>query len=246
MRTRRAVTLMELLVTIGVVAIVVGITIPVLRTVALQRHDVRNLTSLRSTHQQFRQYANDNDDSFVNCGPPRRPGYPAVIDYGEPNGFEHISYLGQSGWWPMVLATYTREGFPTWHSTHWLPPDDPPPHIRRGYTNTRYIAESGFLYSPACITAPAMWRDGVDHLTPMDGHFRRVRWSETVHPAAKGLLFDSVAPLRSETSDKRQVAFVDGSVRMEDFLRPTGAPPGAARRGTAVLWTPHGILGRDF
>jgi prepilin-type N-terminal cleavage/methylation domain-containing protein len=242
----KGVTLLELLVTIGVVAIVTALTIPVLRSVGLKRHDVKNLTSLRSTHQQFREYANDHDDYFVNCGAPRRPGYPAIVDFGDPNGFEHISYLGQQAWWPMVLATYTREGSPTWHSTHWPPPEIGPPHIRQGYTNTRFITESGFLYSPACITAPSLWRDDAAPNSEVAGHFRRVRWNETSHASSKGMLFDSVRPQATHDQDNRTVVFVDGSAGLRDFLRPTSAPPGAARRGMPVLWTPHGILGRDF
>jgi len=237
---------MELLVTIGVVVVVVGIAIPVIRNVALRRHDVKNLTSLRSTHQQFREYANDHDDVFVNAGPPRRPGYPAVIDYGEPNGFELISYLGQSVWWPMVLATSTREGFPTWHSTHWPPPDDASPQLRGAYPGARYIAESGFAYSPACITAPAMWRDGVDHNGELFPFFRRVRWSETAYAASKGLLFDSVSPTGAHGRATRLVVFVDGSARSADVAHHAPNEPGASRRGPPVLWTPNGILGRDF
>lgn len=245
MGVRRAVTLLELLVTMGVVMVVVAITIPVLRSVVMQRHDAKNLASLRSTHQQFRQYANDHQDYFVNAGPPRRPGYPAVIDYGPGNGFEHISYLGQSGWWPMVLATYTREGFPTWHSTHWDPPEDPPPHIREGYTATRFIAESGFLYSPACITSPDMWRNGAED-SPRWEWLRKVRWSETAYASSKGLLFDSVRPQNSDTKAMRTTVFVDGSASLRDYLNPVESPPDAARRGEPVLWTPNGILGRDF
>jgi prepilin-type N-terminal cleavage/methylation domain-containing protein len=243
---RKGVTLLELLVTIGVVAIVVSITIPVLRSVGLKRHDIKNLTSLRSTHQQFREYANDHDDYFVNAGPPAHPGLPTLVDYGEPNGFIHMTYFGQRYWWPMVLATYTREGFPTWHSTHWPPPDDVSEPIVSGYDQPRFIAQSGFEYSDACISAPAMWRDGVDHNTDTSEHYRRVRWSETAHASSKGLLYDAVRPRYEQGKEIRTVVFVDGSAGKHDFLAPVASPPGAARRGVPVAWTPEGILGRDF
>lgn len=243
---RRAVTIVELLVTVAVVAIVVGITIPVLRTVAMKRHDVRNLTSLRSTHQQFRQYANDHQDYFVNAGLPRRPGAPVLVDYGDPNGFFVMTYNAHTVWWPMVLATYTREGFPTWHSTHWPPPDAPSEPIASGYTNIRYIAESGFHYSAACVTSPRFWQDGVDASLLAD-YANKVRWSDVAFASGKGLLFDSVQPQRRVgREDLRNVVFVDGAARAADFLDPAPAPPDAARRGRPVEWTPHGVLGRDF
>lgn len=247
MGAHKGVTLLELLVTVGVVAIVTAITIPVLRSVGLKRHDIRNLTSLRSTHQQFREYANDHDDYFVNAGPPAQPGLLTLVDYGEPNGFIHMTYFGHIAWWPMVLATYTREGFPTWHSTHWPPPDAVSEPIVSGYDQPRFIAESGFLYSPACISAPAMWRDDFD---PAGGdawsHLRRVRWSETAHASSKGLLYDAVRPRYEQGKEIRTVAFVDGSAGKHDFLNPVASPPGAQRRGAPVAWTPEGILGRDF
>lgn len=243
---RRAATIVELLVTVAVVAIVVGITIPVLRTVAMKRHDVKNLTSLRSTHQQFRQYANDHQDYFLNAGLPRRPGYPAAIDYGPGNGFEHISYLGQDTWWPMVLSTYTKEGFPTWHSTHWPPPERGPAHVHAGYTNTRYIAESGFIYSLACVTDPSLCRDSADASGGFDRYYQLVRWSTTAHPSSKGMLFDGVSPSRDDRTDWRNVVFVDGSAGLYDFFSPVASPEGARRRGRPVSWTPEGILGRDF
>lgn len=245
MGVRRAVTLLELLVAMGVVMVVVAITIPVLRSVVMQRHDAKNLASLRSTHQQFRQYANDHQDYFVNAGPPRRPELPTLIDYGEPNGFIHMTYLAHTVWWPMVLATYTREGFPTWHSTHWPAPDDVSEPIFSGYDQPRFIAQSGFQYSPACITSPQMWRDAADGAQQWS-YYRFVRWSETAHPASKGLLYDAVRPSVERGLEVRSVVFVDGSARKHNFFEAIASPPGAERRGAPVEWTPEGIHGRDF
>jgi hypothetical protein len=60
------------------------------------------------------------------------------------------------------------------------------------------------------------------------------------------MLYDAVRPRYEQGKEIRTVVFVDGSAGKHDFLNPVASPPGAARRGAPVAWTPEGILGRDF
>lgn len=241
--TARGVSLLEVMVTVAVVGILTAITIPVLRSMAMRGHDAKNQSSLRSTHQHFRIYANDNQDYFVNAGRPKAPGLPVVVDFGPGNGWMAMDYFVQVWKWPAVAALHFGEAFPTWHSTH----DREAParwQVATGaIANPQFIKDTSFLYSRAMLADPYCFADGVS----ASAHrcLREVRWSEVAFPSSKGLMVDFARPQRDPTAPFRNVSFVDGSVALIDFFAVAPQPPGAAWVGQPILSTPQGVLGRD-
>ena len=220
-RTARGVSLVEVLVTITVIGILTAITIPVLRSMAMRGHDAKNQSSLRSTHQHFRIYANDNDDYFVNAGRPERPGLPIVVDFGPGNGWMGFPYLLQKSRWPAVLGNALGEAFPTWHSTHEgtiRDRDGRPGNI----TNPQYVFETSLIYSQAMLADPFRFTSA-DSFHDYSA-YRMVRWSEVSFPSSKGLMIDMARPQKDHNREMRNIAFADGSVALVDLFS-TGSFP---------------------
>lgn len=242
-RASRGVTIVEVLITVGIVTLLMAITIPVLRSASMRSHDAKNQTSLRSTHQHFRLYANDNDDFFVNAGRPSAPGLPVIVDFGRGNGSFSMHYFAQTWKWPAVTALHFKEAFAVWHSTHTppVPRDDGRPG---GVENPQFAFDTSFMYSQAMLAHP--WRFVEPGLLDDFQAYRLVRWTETAFPANKGLMFDDARPRSSTQDDRRNVSFVDGSVAILDISTVVPPPPGVDWDGIPITATPLGILGRDF
>lgn len=239
----RALTLLELLVGLGIIALLLAILLPVLAGARKSATDTVDLTNLRSTHQQLFEWGAAHSDYFLNAGPPA-PDRDFSIEYG--SCLYVGSYLAQGTRWPLVLAAWTGEGSPTWHSSH--APEPPPHDLSCRIQNVRYVVASAYYYTHAALVAPEafnpdLWSD----CSPEDPtrYYRFVRWSETAYPAEKGLLYDTAALAQDDGAPVAPVLFVDGGVSIMDFATSVNQMvnecPFAPVRRTAF-----GILGRDF
>lgn len=238
----RGVTLLEVLITVGVAMMLAAIAIPALRAAAMRVHDAKNQSSLRSTHQQFREYANDHDDYFLNAGRPDAPDLPVVVDFGPGNGWMAFPYMTQIIEWPSVASLSFGEAFATWHSTH-----DRAEHEGGrepgGIGNPRFARTTKFVYSEAMLADPFRFTSA-----GIAGDFaahRRVRWSEVAYASCKGLMFDTARPQSTPSLRMANASFVDGSAEAIDVSMPPPAVPGVEWEGVTVLATPMGVLGRD-
>ncbi len=77
----RAFTLVELLVVIGIIALLVGILMPVLARARDQARKTKCLANLRSIGQELFSYANNNRDKLPNGNPPGVWADPSSADW---------------------------------------------------------------------------------------------------------------------------------------------------------------------
>lgn len=223
----RAVTLIELLVAISVVAILAAITLTGLRGVRKKGNEIQQLSDLRSAGQLLLTWSSENQDAFFNVGLPPRPEISATVYLESPTGeLIQVDYLGQWYAWPRLLL-------------HW--------------TGERTVNGAGIFYALGCITDPSLWTDDPPPWTtyPAIGKWRIVRVSETSYPSQKAMMFrplDGSLPIPEHPT--YPFFFVDGSAEVVDatnIVPPTegfygGGPADPRVPGRDTL---HGVRGRD-
>lgn len=244
--SRRAFSLVELIVVCVVVAVLVSVTIVALRTAVGAGREAKDMGSLRLTMIDFLSWSNDHDGKMLNAGLPDDPQAQWYYGAAAAAGV----YPGQTVGWPVVLEHWTRKPQPHWQSSYgpdnlngeidpekWR--DDP------GY----WLYPSRFVYSETMLTNEWPWTypgRGLQTVEEMAGHYMVLRVSDIASPSSKGVLLHRppVALARS------QFALADGSVRNEpaDSLRPPAARPfgNPDERGLPVLHTMFGHKGSDF
>lgn len=246
MGARKGFTLVETLVAIAVIAILLGILIPVLRQAIGRSKAVNDLVNLRSTHQQFYEWGVDHDNFFLNVGPPSDDGS-VTIGAGEGNGFVVGPYTLQSSYWPLILAASGLPGVASWHSSLDVIPENPD-YLGRAVEGGRYVRKSTFLYSQNLITAPGRWVSPscAESQTNLARFNVFVRWDQPSYPAEKGFMIDSAEP--KSPSTVRPVSFVDGSSGTHDLAAWIGSSQPDCPQGyfEPVVKAPFGYLGRDF
>ena len=229
---------------LGVIGLLLALILPALRAARETTKDSLDLANLRSTHQQFYQWGAEHRDHFLNAGPPP-PERDFYIEYG---GCTLVidSYFIQQSMWPLVLANWTGEGSPAWHSTNGPTPEARIDSCR--LDNVQYVTESAYHYARGALASPELWMpelwDGSCYPSDYKRYYRFVRWAEAAFPAQKGLLYDSASP-PSDGRHPAAVVFVDGSAQLMDLNDSTQQAIGPCDF-EAVVRTYKGILGRDF
>lgn len=243
---RKGFTLIETLVAIAVIAVLVGIAVPVLRRAFETSKDVRDLANLRSTHQQFYQWGSEHEDRFVNLGPPPDGEDLMVIGAGPGNGFVVTGYSVQSRLWPLVLARWGAPGVPSWHCV-WEPVPDGPNHLGKACEGGMYVRETSIIYSVTFLTEPARWTSPPcrEAYEVRDRYYTFVKWSSVAFPSSKGLMIDEC---EQHIAVERPIVFVDGSAAALDPAMWVGSSIADCPEDSfsAVTRTPYGYLGRDF
>lgn len=238
---RGAFSIVELLVSIGIIGVLVALIVPALWGARSVSEKSITLANLRQTHTTFEFYTQRYDEaypwydgvSFIPLAPP-----------GEPGGSINPGYFDLAFYWPgfMFEVAPWQEHFETWlgggvsrNDPPWLHPDN----------SFRSVS---FVYCRSFMAKPQLWREGAveeDHL------FRPVRQAEVQAPASKVLLFDlELSHLRAEPEpdrDLRPMVFADGHAvekRLSEATEPV-APPNRTVR-FPLHDTPLGVRGRDY
>lgn len=241
--TRRAVTLVEMLVSMGAVALLTAILIVSLRGVRSQASDVQNLSNLRATLVDFVAWGTSHDGQLLNVGLPTEAG--ADWYYGQGSSLEERQwlYLGQTLAWPLVMERWLGGSQEHWHAVAGPYPSDSADDGEAAHA-------SRFVYGDCLLTAPEVWTYPGEswQIGSLAPHFRLNRFDGVAHPSRKGLL---VHWHTLGTPRRWQFGMADGAahLRPPDEARPAATPLGASdptERGAPVLHTENGVRGADF
>lgn len=240
---RRAATLVEMLVVMGVVAALTAILIVSLRGVRSQASGVQNLSNLRATLVDFTAWGMSHDNRLPNVGLPTDAG--SDWYYGHDSGEEERQwlYLGQSLAWPLLMERWLGGAREHWHAVA-----GPYPTDAAGDDGADHA--SRFVYGDCLLTSPDVWTYPGQNwqIGSLASHFRLNRFDGVAHPSRKGLLVHWHTP---GTPRRWQFGMADGSahLRSPDEARPAATPLGASNsdeRGVPVLHTENGVRGADF
>jgi len=238
----RAFTLLELLVSVGVIATLVALIMPTLAETRLAARRAGSLSNLRSHSTVFASYHNDWDGMFPYITDPT-----ATETIIRPPGREpvRLEYFDAHRFWSVVLADMYYEG-QYLHDTF----ESPASRWR--------AATSHYFYPCAMICRPEYWNTA----SRVDGRsqWRPTRIHECDHPAYKALLVEDVRlelaaldRLPPPTTPVR-MAFVDGSagsVELSEVKEGYHLGDGRHDQGghlhdyPPALHTIDGIRGRD-
>jgi type II secretory pathway pseudopilin PulG len=247
---RRAVTLIELIIAIGIIALLIGILLPVLAGSKESAAEVKSLANLRSIGQVVGNHQAAHNGAYLYY----EPGEP-LYNFPELVGTEYAIAYGTQNWqfrdiWPAHPDIH--EGAP-WaeHYETWLSPgvatepDLPPWKMYDGEAVT--WRQPSYHYSNTFYNDPRVWTDD----PPAWGECEKIiRGADVRSPSAKVIVWDHErAYLRphAQADDPRPVLFADGSAHLR--LDGDAAPP-----AINPYWhsphvyndTPSGVLGRDF
>lgn len=233
---RRAFTLIEALIVIGIIAILISLVLVFLAGARSHARSAKALTVMRHITASTHAYSSDFGDSFPYLGAAGAPWRGAVLNGTHIPGSE---YFYQGKYYPSILAPAYADA--AVFSRRHLPPEKP----------ALEVLSTSYLMAHGAFAAPGYWVGETPPSSP--ALFRAVRQTEVLHPSLKGLLVDAATgffqPQRPMDWPPMNVAMVDGSAARrsvsegqlrEVVVRPFGG------LAVPVLATKRGIAGRDF
>ncbi len=240
-RNARAFTLVELLVSIGIIAILIGLLLPALSGVKISASEVKALNDLRQIGATMQLYVDDAGGMY----PYFPPDTPHLI--GPPEDPIGIIYVGDDDPWSMAYMWVTlMHRVAPWSEnyTSWI-------GVARESGRLPWMdSENGWLIpgyrmSNSFVASPGTWSDtGVARV-------QSIRAGQVGYPSAKVMFYDGVrAFLRGGDSGQhpRGVLFADGSARNMMDNDATMPVTNRLTGGTPSIYhdTPMGVKGRDF
>jgi len=233
----------------SVITIIISILLPVLGAAKRYVKESLRVSFHRQFIAAFYSYTYDYDGLFPYLSDRDDPENPRFII----NGWEYVwgqSHFGKTmGFWPSVIVTRYMDVSPN-GSNQSLPvvriENEPGefPSIR--YVGTAaHRQPSPFLWSPFFLTEaatadPKYFTPGGKAPPDPGSLFAPQRIADVRYPSNKGLLIDLGSHVATgPDAGKKSVGMVDGSAGYKPFTLSDGNRP-------AVIWTRHGVYGRDF
>lgn len=242
--SRGAFSLIEVLISLAVIAILVSLALPALAQSRYKARETRSLAIQRELCQSLVAYGADHRDSFpYMAATPGDPFSEIVV-----NGFRlphPEGYFRNQAWhWAsLVLPKYfdaPRDAIES-RETHRV--------LRDVLHYPETVIRSHYFVSYTIFAAPEYWRDGA---TTDLGFLRATRWTEVAFPSQKGLTLDvSIGALANDmlARDRCYSGLADGSARIFSFsgVDPTRVSYPALIPGSRpVMSTTNGLRGIDF
>jgi prepilin-type N-terminal cleavage/methylation domain-containing protein/prepilin-type processing-associated H-X9-DG protein len=246
--TRRpsAFTLVEVLVSIGVIAVLIAILAPALGGAWVRARELKSSTNLRSIGQVMQLYLGRASDRY----PAPVPGQ-LYANY-RPDLLASMGHWQASIEWPFLFS----DTHPWWENeAMYLSPGA----VRELDEEVMLLPSPSFSYSSSFLGDPAIWsaRPIEDHKWP--SLVKSVRGPSVVYPSAKALAWDWELPyirraLRHDVEfnllERTPVLFADGHVAgrvpAEAAEAVTNEAPYAAHPRQRLHNTPNGVHGRDY
>lgn len=238
-RTSQAFTLVELLVSIAIIALLIGITIPALSSAFSAGKRIKSLANLRSAGQTVSLYHN------------RYETYPyATYGFPRPQA-EHKVAVAFPIWaidryWPLTM----HEVAP-WedHIETWFSPGVDRQLIQDMLDGTIQASTGivpSYRYSQSFVGDPSIWSE-----RPAQGEARAIRPHEVAFPSEKVLMFDQDRfYLKEDVREDRPrpVLMADGSAAARDDSDAAKPIENPLSEFEAQIFhdTPNGVHGRDF
>lgn len=235
---RAGFTLVELLVAVAVMAVLIGILLPVLQNSRRQADVTGVLSNLRDIGQTTEAYLNHSRGLYPFHGPDATVPF-VLVSPAEGNPIR----LAQVDVWALRFFWFTKmrpvapwaEHYRVWQGDD---PDGGPGSFSVSY-----------MYACAFFARPAVWIPGAP-MTPEEG-IHPVRATDVRNPSRKAIFFDARRwYLRRDAhdDDPRGVLAADGSAahRLDRHAMPPvqnridNLPP------LVYQDTPHGVYGHDF
>lgn len=239
---RSAFSLIELLVSIGIIGVLIALVVPALYGVRGQAFKTITRANLRQSHVAFSVYTERYEKTYPwrpQGGPliPLNPERTAAIG---PGHFDVMLY------WPGLMMDIMpwEEHFESWLGGGAKYGERP---WSRYGENELTFRTTSFYLSHSFLARPELWTPGA---TDTEQNQRPVREQDVLAPASKVLLYDAEkAHLRNDPDADRDVTlmlFVDGHVddqRLSEARVLTDRPWRSPR---ALHDTPSGVRGRDY
>jgi type II secretory pathway pseudopilin PulG len=242
---RRAFTMIELVMTIGILMILIGLLLPSLARTRELARQTQSAANLRTIGQTMIVYSSRYAD-WMPVGEVRRT-YPASYDGGISMSFGNHFDFGRN--WPLLFRDVAP--WEEFYSILFSPGTRPP---ERGQSAANRFS---YRYSHSFLARPELWRPGA---LSSDRLLTGVRHTDILFPSSKVLAWDGrlsylLRPELLGTGDMlanpTPMLFSDGHV---DVRRPGGAVrpvPNVMNANTVegrqpLHNTPLGVRGRDF
>jgi len=253
MRATGGFTILELMVTIGVLAVLLGLSLPSLVRARDRGREIVCVANLHSLAQTVLNYADENKGEYLFNRGGDGTQFPAGLD-----GLSYITI--PAAWslevqWPLLLFDIAP-----WdqHFSSWLCPGalrlEGTPWLGGGVigldgqpiSNVR----SSYNYSSSFVASPSLWSG---HSEADESLIRPIHVSEVAYPANKVMFWDrEMAHLtvrNATTLDRRPMLFADGHSavkKLSEASTPVVNPLSATGDARRLVDTKNGVDGVDY
>ena len=254
-------TILELLVSIGIIGVLLAISLPALRNTRASANEVKSLSNARLVAADMAAfaaafnrwpYARAGERSPAAPTPPGFPGDQAVVPTLPPGAFVSLgTHWDLDRAWAGLVATVAP-----WedHFDSWISPGKQgaslADRLESGFMTSGLVS---YIYSHSFIASPALWSGGA---VADESLIAPTKPSDVAFPSNKVLVWDGDLaylprpPRRVEGHwfHPTPTAFADGHAAVRT---PADAAPGVANplnnnNNTRLHNTPDGVLGRDY